>query len=208
VLLTQEETMTETEPTPDTWGAPAPERTEPRWSWKKTAAATAVALGVGGAGGFAVYAAGGAAADSAAAGGGGMMGGRGGMMGGPGAMMAPGGLMSALHGEYVVADGSGYATRVMQTGEVTEISDTAVTAKSTDGYTKTYTIDADTVRSAVKTGDTVMITATPSGDSATADSISAGIGEFRGGMPDGQGNQQPGVLPRRDGTSGSTQPTE
>lgn len=140
-----------TEQTEPVWGAPVPERTEPSWSWKKTALAAAVALGIATAGGFAVYAASGAVADSP--------GGRGGgpvlMRGGPGA---------ALHGEYVVSDGKGgYKTELMQSGKVTEISDTAITAKSEDGYTKTYTIDADTTRAAIDVGDEVIVTADEAG---------------------------------------------
>ncbi|WP_436497916.1 hypothetical protein [Actinokineospora sp. HUAS TT18] len=177
---------------PSTWGGPAPERTQPRWSWKKTVAATAVALGVAGAGGFAVYAAGGASAATSADRGG---------PGGPG-MGGPNGggrgLMGALHGEFVVSDGNGgYTTKLTQTGEVTEVSDSAITAKSVDGYTKTYTIDADTVRAAVEAGDTVTVIATPSGDSATADSVST-RGAGGPGMGPGGGNQPPGAPPRQD----------
>ena len=186
-----------------TWGAPAPERTAPRWSWKKTAAATAVAVGVAVGGGFAVYATGNATADGAD-----QRGGPGGMRGGPGGMVVRGGvggLMGALHGEFVTSNGSGgYATTLVQNGEVTAISDTSITAKSADGFTKTYAIDADTVKSAVETGDQVMVVATTSGDTATAESISEGdvMGGpgARGGMP---GGQQQGVPPRRDDTGGT-----
>ncbi|SDC11949.1 hypothetical protein [Actinokineospora iranica] len=164
------------------WGGPVPERTQPRWSVKKTAVAAAVAVGIAVGGGFAVYAASGAVADTRGRPGGGMM------MVGPGAM-------NALHGELVVADGKGgYTTQVIQTGEVTALSDTSVTAKSEDGYTKTYTIDADTVRSSVKTGDKVMITATPEGDTATADSITDATAARRGGpmvRQGGPGGAQP-----------------
>jgi len=195
--------MTDTEPTPGTWGGPAPERTQPGWSWKKTAAAAAVAVGVAATGGVAIYAAGGAAADNAAnSRPGGGPGGAGGPMDGG---MRGGGLMGALHGEFVVSDGNGgYTTKVMQTGEVTEVSDSAITAKSADGYTKTYTIDADTVRATVAKGDTVTVVATPSGDSATADSVStrgAGMG------PGGAGGQPPGAPPRRDEDPQGTPPT-
>jgi len=113
--------------------------------------------------------------------------------------------MGALHGEFVTSNGSGgYATTLVQNGEVTAISDTSITAKSADGFTKTYAIDADTVKSAVETGDQVMVVATTSGDTATAESISEGdvMGGpgARGGMP---GGQQQGVPPRRDDTGGT-----
>ncbi|MCG8916383.1 hypothetical protein L6E12_11340 [Actinokineospora sp. PR83] len=181
-----------------TWGAPAPERTAPRWSWRKTAAATAVAVAVAVGGGFAVYAAGNATADQ--------RGGPGGMRGGPGGMVvrgAVGGPMGALHGEFVASDGNGgYETKLVQTGEVTAISDTSITAKSADGFTKTYVIDADTVKTAVETGDQVVVLATASGDTATAESVSegdvmGGPGARGGALPGGPGQ---GVPPRRDDT--------
>jgi hypothetical protein len=181
---------------PGTWGAPAQERPAARWSWKKTAAATAVAVGVAVGGGFAVYAAGNATADSGdQRGGPGMMGGGpGGGMGGRGGGAA--GLPGALHGEFVTADGNGgYARKLVQTGEVTAVSDTSITAKSADGYTKTYTIDSATVKTAVETGDQVTVLAT---DAAKAESISERGGGMRGGLP---GGQQQGVPPRRDGTA-------
>ncbi|GLZ37356.1 hypothetical protein [Actinokineospora sp. NBRC 105648] len=195
---------------PGAWGAPAAERPQARWSWKKTAATTAVAVGIATAGGFAVYAASGATADTTNGRGGPGMGGGPGGMGGPGG--GAGGLQGALHGEFVVSDGNGgYANRVMQTGEVTALSDTSITAKSTDGYTKTYTIDADTVKSSIQTGDTVTVIATPSGDTATADSVSErGTGGQGGAAPGGvPQNGQQGVPPRREDSSGSdsTQPT-
>ncbi|SDI15443.1 hypothetical protein SAMN05192558_101389 [Actinokineospora alba] len=176
--------MTEqTEPAPGVWGAPVPERTEPGWSWKKTVAATGVALGVATAGGFAVYAASGATADSP--------GGRGG-----GPMLMRGGQGGALHGEFVVPDErGGYKTQLTQTGEVTEVSDTALTAKSDDGYTKTYTIDGDTVRAAVEVGDEVVVTADEVGvaESIAEPSTMAGPGG-------GPAMNQQGVPPRREGT--------
>ena len=67
----------------------------------------------------------------------------------------------ARRAEYVASDGDGgYTTELMQTGEVTAISDTSVTATSDDGYTRTSTIDADTV---LGNGNS---------DTATADSVS------------------------------------
>jgi hypothetical protein len=158
-------------PTVDTWGA-APSERQPKqkWSAKKIAIAAVVAVGIAGAGGVAVYAASGSTDSSTGAqqGPGGGTGGPGGNMGGgPG-----GGTMSeALHGEYVVSDGNGgYTTELLQNGEVTAVSDTSITAKSDDGYTKTYTIDSDTVvgngsadLSSIETGDDVTITATEAG---------------------------------------------
>jgi hypothetical protein len=54
------------------------------------------------------------------------------MQGGPGGQSM---LANSLHGEYVVSDGNGgYTTELTQTGTVTAISSTALTAKSDDGY--------------------------------------------------------------------------
>jgi hypothetical protein len=177
--------------TVDTWGAdPGTPRPKRQWSPKRIAITVAVALGIAGAGGVAVYAASGSADSSGTQQGpGGMGGGPGdGMNGGPG-----GGMMAeALHGEYVVSDGSGgYLTELLQNGEVTAVSDTSITAKSDDGYTKTYTIGADTVvgngstnLSSIETGDDVTIIATVSGDTATADSLAeAGTGQAPLGGP-------------------------
>ncbi|MBP2330710.1 hypothetical protein JOF56_011095 [Kibdelosporangium banguiense] len=173
-----------------TWGGRQPEPKK-RWSGKKTAAAVAIAVGVAAAGGVAVYAAtgsAGAATSQQAMGGG---------MGGPGGGgMRGGGMMDALHGEFTISDGNGgYKTAIMQTGEVTAVSDTSLTAKSADGYTKVYTIDKETLfgnasASDIQTGDTVMVVATPSGDNATADSVmergQGGTGgQMQGGGPGG-----------------------
>jgi hypothetical protein len=47
----------------------------------------------------------------------------------------------SLHGEYVVADGhGGFSTLISQTGQVTAISATSVTARSADGFVQTYAI--------------------------------------------------------------------
>lgn len=199
--------------TQGTWGASANDswRTEQpkrKWSAKKLAVAVAIAVGIAGAGTAAVYAASGSTDSSTTQQGPGGTGGgpSGGMGGGPG-----GGLTSeALHGEYVVSDGSGgYTTELLQNGEVTAVSDTSITAKSEDGYTKTYTIDSDTVvgngstdLSSIETGDDVTIVATVSGDTATVDSLveegtTTGQGQM-GQTPPDQGTSQ-------DGSSSSSQ---
>ncbi|MFL6118809.1 hypothetical protein [Actinophytocola sp.] len=192
-----------------TWGAPAAATSEwgarqppaaegaqqPKraWSPRRVVLAVAVAVGIAGAGTVAVYAASGSDSSSSA------QQGPGGGTGGPGG----GGLMSqALHGEYVVSDGNGgYATELMQNGAVTAVSATSITAKSDDGYTKTYTIDSDTVvgngsadLSSIETGDDVTIVATVSGDTATADSlIEAGTGQGQLGQgPPGQNGSTQG----------------
>lgn len=178
-----------------TWGAPAPPRTGPRWTWRKTAATAAVALGIAGVGGAVVYAAAGAAGAETRAGG--LRGGGGGFM-----IKGPGPMMGVLHGEFVVEQDGKYVTQLTQTGEVTQIDDDSVTAKSADGYTKIYVIDGDTTRKAIEQGDKVTIVATVSGDTATADSIVEGDRIMRGG-PGGKfhDDDQPGGMPR-DGRRG------
>lgn len=165
-------------------GAPR-QRPPQRWSARKTIAAVAIAAGVAAAGGTAIYVAGGSGSSSSA-------------QAGPGGQPMPGGgqadLASALHGEYVVSDGSGgYTTALMQIGKVTAISSTSLTAKSDDGYTKTYTIDSDTAVGSIATGDTVTVVASVSGDTATAGTITEGTAQAG---PGGMGQQ--GTLPRRD----------
>ncbi|WP_410569523.1 hypothetical protein [Amycolatopsis sp. cmx-4-61] len=146
--------------TPDqTWGAtPAPERAR---SPRKKIAAGAVAAMIVAGGGAAIWAASSSAATDTQAG-----------PGAPGGTR--GGLGAALHGEYVSFDGNGgYVTKFMQTGEVTELSATSLTAKSDDGFSKTYTITAAQA-TGLATGDTVTVVATESGSTATATSVTDG----------------------------------
>ena len=178
--------------TPDqTWGAtpaPAPKQA---WSPGKKIAAGAVAAVIVAGGGAAVWAASSSAATDAQAGPGGMTGGPGGMRGGAG------GLGSALHGEYVSSDGNGgYVTKIMQTGEVTELSATSLTAKSEDGFSKTYTITSAQA-TGLATGDTVTVVATESGSTATATSVTDG--ESGGQAPGGGQGTPPSGAPTRTG---------
>jgi hypothetical protein len=82
---------------------------------------------------------------------------------------------ASLHGEYVVANGSGgFNTMISQTGRVTSISPTSVTARSDDGYSQTYVIKAaDVATPPFAVGDQVTIEATRAGQTATV----TGIGE-------------------------------
>jgi hypothetical protein len=153
------------------WGAaPAPGAPpRPAWSTGKKITAGAVAAVIVAGGGAAVWAASSSASTDTATG---MNGGPGGMTGGPGGGM--GALGSALHGEYVSSDGNGgYVTKIMQTGEVTALSATSLTAKSDDGFSKTYTITSDQA-TGLASGDTVTVVATESGDTATATSVTDG----------------------------------
>lgn len=142
--------MTEQQPSPE-WGAPQPEAQRPAWTAKKTVAAVAIAVGIAAAGGVAIYAASGTNQETGAMG----PGGNGMRQGGPGLGLGSG---SATHGEF-------------QTGEVTSISSTSVEVKSTDGYTKTYVIDADTAAEGVEQGDTVTVIATTEDGKTVASSV-------------------------------------
>lgn len=179
------------------WGAPQPQPStgQPKsWSAGKTAAVVAVAAVVAAGGGYGIsQLVGTASATTQSPGGfgagtgtgGGFGGGR---AGGPG---GAGGLFSALHGDFTVQENGSYVSERMQTGSITAVSATSITAKSVDGYTQTYTIDSSTVVdqgdeqvSDLKNGATVTIIAKLSGDTGTATSISdqqAAAG--RGGAP-------------------------
>jgi hypothetical protein len=100
--------------------------------------------------------------------------------GGPGGNGSGGNAQaSALHGSYVVSDGSGnYTTELTQTGTVSAVSSSSITIKSADGYSKTYviasstTVDngSDKISSVVK-GHTVSVIATSADSKVTATSI-------------------------------------
>lgn len=91
-----------------------------------------------------------------------------------------GGLgFGAVHGQITVPkSGGGYQTLDVQTGSVTAVSSSSITVKSADGYSKTYVVTSSTEVNAqaagintVKSGDTVVLTATAAGSKATAASI-------------------------------------
>ena len=99
-----------------------------------------------------------------------------------------------LHGEFTIRkpDGNGFQTVAVQTGEVTAVSPSSITVKSEDGFSRTYSVDENTVVGAgrdgigtVKTGDTVRVAGVVEGGQAKAaavlDSTSLGkIGEHWG----------------------------
>ncbi|MCG5432935.1 hypothetical protein LV457_11640 [Mycobacterium sp. MYCO198283] len=185
--------MTTTPPTshdvPPAWGAPpaAPNG----WSRKTTLAAAGIAVVLAAGGGAVIYAAtrddathagmepgmgggqGMAPPGAAGQGGPGMRSGGPGM--GPDPGMGPGGGEPPLHGEFVVADGNGgYRTTVTQTGTLTAVTDTSITAKSEDDYTRTYVLDTSTQtrsRDRLQVGDTAAITATVTDGNAVATTV-------------------------------------
>lgn len=76
----------------------------------------------------------------------------------------------------MVSDGKGtFTTQLTQTGTVTDISDTSITARSEDGFTQTYVINTETrqSRDGVRTGQTATIRAVTQNGSNTATAISA-----------------------------------
>jgi VCBS repeat-containing protein len=92
------------------------------------------------------------------------------------------GIGGALHGEFTVEkDGGGYQTVATQNGEVTAVSKDSITVKSADGYSRTYTVTADTLVNAtrdgissIKNGNTVSVQATVADGKATAARVSDG----------------------------------
>lgn len=90
-----------------------------------------------------------------------------------------GGLGGIVHGQVTErTSGGGYQTVDIQTGTVTAVSSSSITVASADGYSATYVVIGSTEVNAqaagistVKVGDTVELTATVSGRTATAASI-------------------------------------
>jgi hypothetical protein len=194
------------QPAPANWGDPAPAAPKKGWSGKKTAIAAGIAVVIAAGGGAAIWA-GTSSADNAAQQGPGGFGGPGGGQfpgqGGPGGGFGNGfgggmaALREALHGDFVVSNGSGgYTTERLQTGDVTELSATSVTLTSKDGYKQTYTLDGSTQKTGdVKQGDAnVTVVAKVEGQTATATSLGQAL----------QGQRQPG---QRRGGNYSARPT-
>lgn len=123
-----------------------------------------------------------------------------------------------LHSEGVVKNADGtFRTVLEQRGTVEAVSDTSITVKSEDGYSQTYTVNAETKTRQVPapaadgspatpdggkrlkptggsiadiaTGDTVRISGVKNGDQATAERIVEGAGDGRG-MGLGRGHEK------------------
>ena len=193
------------QPAPASWGDPAPAAPRKGWSGKKTAIAAGIAVVIAAGGGAAIWAGTSSADNSAQQGPGGFGGPGGGQF--PRGQGMPGGgfgggmaaLREALHGDFVVSNGSGgYTTERLQTGDVTELSATSVTLTSKDGYKQTYAIDSSTQKTGdVKQGDTnVTVVAKVDGQTATATSLGQAL--------QGAGQRQPG---QRRGGDYSARPT-
>jgi hypothetical protein len=163
-------------PPSDTWGAPAPEHHRQPWSTKRIVVSVVAAVVIIAGGTTAVVAAtNGSSTTGSGPGGGVPFGGGGGAGFGGGAAT---GLTNALHGDFVVSSGTGYATERLQTGTVTAVSATDITLKSKDGYTQTYVVGSGTTVdqgsdsiSKVANGNTVTVVAKVDGRTATATTI-------------------------------------
>ena len=88
-------------------------------------------------------------------------------------------MRNLLHGEGVIRTGEGETENVaMQVGEVTDVNDSSIEVKSTDGFTRTYAVNADTNIlprgndiDDVDEGDEVRVLAVVDGSTATAKRI-------------------------------------
>lgn len=157
------------------WGTPDPEPAH--WSRNKTLAAAGIALVLAVGGAAVIHAAGGTSSGGPGGGPGWgpPPGGTGGFGGPPAAAGGPAGTADALHGVFVVPDDhGGFQTEVTQTGTVTEVSDTSITARSDDGFTQSYilTTDTRTGHAAMHAGDRATIRAVQRGGTNTATVIS------------------------------------
>lgn len=127
-----------------------------------------------------------------------------GQMGG----MAPGGLggglNAAIHSEYVILRDNEYVTMADQLGVVSEVSSNSLTVKSADGFSRTYNLDSDTAVAQgtrqrgstsgsltvadIKSGATVRVTASKSGENYTATSVRLTTATSSGGGSSVQGS--------------------
>jgi hypothetical protein len=95
-----------------------------------------------------------------------------------------------LHGEVTVQTREGVKTLVMAHGEVTALSEDAITVKSSDGVETSFAIDGDTrygfrnepaPSAELKVGDTAFVSGEKSGDRAVARRVVSGDLPERGG---------------------------
>ncbi len=120
----------------------------------------------------------------------------------------------ALHGEFVVpgAEGNGTRTLLVQHGEVTAVTGDSITVKSTDGFTRTYSVAADALVNAqrdglegIKVGATVHVLAEKTGDAARAlrvHDVDAVRSMREKWLPRDKAPQPPGDAPTQPGGPG------
>jgi hypothetical protein len=171
-------------------GVPQPRR---GWSPGQTLAALGVAAMIAAFGGAAIYA---ATGGSSSAMGSGVHGGPGaGRWGGPRNTGDPGrgpdggrAPAAPLHGEFVVAgENGGYVTELVQTGVLTAVSDSSITAKSADGFTQTYVLGSHATNTPLAPSATVTVHATLVDGTATASMV----GDAADPGPDGPQSTSP-----------------
>jgi hypothetical protein len=135
-----------------------------RWGVRGTVAAIGVAAAIAAGGGAAVYAATGHSGNPGF--------GHGMPPGPPPSAFGPD-VPQALHGEFVVADGTGgYTTMLTQNGTVTAVSGNAITVRSADDYTQTYVLPPGAQAGhPVATDDEVEVRAKRTGTTATATTL-------------------------------------
>jgi hypothetical protein len=168
------------------WGASQPRR---GWSRGQTFAAFGVAAVIAAFGGAAIYAATGGSSSAmgpgvhGGPGAGGLSGPRG--TGDPGRGPDGGRAPAApLHGEFVVAaENGGYVTELVQTGVLTAVSDSSITAKSADGFTQTYVLGGHVADAPLATTATVTVHATLVDGTATATTVAGSDDPGPGGPP-------------------------
>jgi hypothetical protein len=128
-----------------------------------------------------------------------------------GRMHGPGGEAGhrVLHGDLVVENEDGDAVDVaVQRGEVTAVTADSLTVKSSDGFTKTWTLTSDTKVhegrddaeiSDIEVGDTVRVGSGDSGDTDTAARVGIRPADAPDG-PEGPGFGKPGNNPSESST--------
>ena len=150
------------------------------WSRGQTVAAVGVAAVIAAFGGAAIYAATGGSSSAMGPGVHGWPGA--GRWSGPRSTGDPGhgpdggrAPAAPLHGEFVVAgENGGYVTEMVQTGVLTAVSDTSITAKSADGFTQTYVLGSHAANTPLAPSATVTVHATLVDGAATATIVGDG----------------------------------
>jgi hypothetical protein len=118
-----------------------------------------------------------------------------------------GGMGMGIHGEFVTQNpaGDGYQTVATQKGEVTAVSATSITVRSEDGFSRTYTVDDNTLVNAgndgigdVAEGDDVRVVALVVDGKASAVKVDDGTNIERL-----RGRWMPGPPPAESSTDSS-----
>lgn len=122
------------------------------------------------------------------------------------------GLGGVVHGSVTLHSPSGYRTVEVQIGQVTQVSSSSITVKSSDGYSHTYAVQSSTVVdslaggiASVAKGDQIQLLATPAKGTDTAFNI---VDQTKvGGSRMGFGFGPPSKSTNRNGASPSSDPS-